>query len=61
MLQTHDLAVCWAIQGEKTDAAGAPDYCIYARRSFHGLFVWDGVKMIGNYSFDDVESNDEDS
>lgn len=61
VLQAHDLAVCWAIQGEKTDAAGAPDYGIHARRSFHGLFVWDGVKMIGNYSFDDVESNDEDS
>ena len=61
VFQTHDLAVCWAIQGEKIDAAGSPNYGVHARRSFHGLFIWDGVKMSGNYSFDEVESSDEDS
>lgn len=60
VLQTHDLAVCWAIQGEKIDAEGAPDYRVNARRSFHGLFIWDGVRMIGNFSFDEIELSDED-
>lgn len=60
MLQAHDLAVCWAIQGEKTDAAGSPNYGVHARRSFHGLFIWDGVRMTGSYSFDEIESSDED-
>lgn len=61
VLQTHDLAVCWAVQGEKIDAKGSPDYRVNARRPFHGLFIWDGVKMIGNYSFDEIESSEEDS
>lgn len=59
VLQTHDLAIGWAVQGEKIDAKGSPDYRVNARRSFHGLFIWDGVKMIGNYSFDEIESSDE--
>ncbi|WP_194273463.1 AVAST type 2 anti-phage system protein Avs2 [Alcaligenes faecalis] len=58
VLQAHDLVVCWVIQGEKTDAEGSPDYHINARRSFHGLFVWDGVNVSGNYSFDEIESYD---
>lgn len=61
VLQAHDLAVCWAIQGEKTDAAGAPDYDIHARRSFHGIVIWDGVKVTGKYLFDEIESGDGDS
>ncbi|MBJ9939654.1 NACHT domain-containing protein [Burkholderia multivorans] len=60
VLQTHDLAVCWAIQGEKIDAEGSPDYHVNARRSFYGLIIWDGMKMIGRYSFDEMESSDED-
>ncbi|MEM5431832.1 AVAST type 2 anti-phage system protein Avs2 [Cupriavidus oxalaticus] len=60
VLQTHDLAVCWAIQGEKTDAEGSPDYHLNASRSFYGLFIWDGVRMIGRYSFNEIESFDED-
>ncbi|MES2190171.1 MAG: AVAST type 2 anti-phage system protein Avs2 [Pseudomonadota bacterium] len=59
VLDAHDLAVCWAIQGEKTDAAGAPNYDIHARRSFSGLFVWDGLTMTGQYSFDKIELADE--
>nr|WP_057927205.1 AVAST type 2 anti-phage system protein Avs2 [Burkholderia ambifaria] len=61
LLQTHDLAVCWVIQGEKIDAAGSPNYRVHARRSFHGVFIWDGVKMVGSYSFDEIELSDEDS
>jgi len=61
MLQTHDLAVCWVIQGEKIDAGGSPDYRLNARRSFHGLFIWDGARVIGDYSFDEIESSNEDS
>ena len=59
VLDTHDLVVCWAIQGEKTDAGGAPNYDIHARRSFSGLFVWDGLTMTGQYSFEKIESPDE--
>ncbi|VWD64108.1 AAA ATPase [Burkholderia lata] len=60
VLQTHDLAVCWAIQGEKIDAEGSPDYRVNARRSFYGLFIWDGVNMAGRYWFGEIESSDED-
>lgn len=60
VLEINDLAVCWAIQGEKIDAEGAPNYRINARRAFHGLFIWDGVKLKGSYSFGDIESSDED-
>ncbi|MEQ5842989.1 NACHT domain-containing protein [Paraburkholderia acidicola] len=56
LLRTHDLAVCWVIQGEKVDAAGSPNYRVHARRSFHGVFIWDGVEMRGDYSFDKIES-----
>jgi hypothetical protein len=60
MLQVHEMAVCWVVQGEKTDAAGSPDYRVHARRPFHGLFVWDGKTMAGRYSFEEVECFDED-
>ncbi|MFV8598104.1 AVAST type 2 anti-phage system protein Avs2 [Ralstonia pseudosolanacearum] len=60
VLQAHDLAVCWAIQGEKIDAEGSPDYHVNARRSFRGLFIWDGMNMIGRYSFGEIESPGED-
>jgi hypothetical protein len=60
LLQAHGLAVCWAIHGEKVDAEGAPDYHVNARRPFHGLFIWDGAKMIGCYSFGETESSDAD-
>ncbi len=59
VLQTYDLAVCWAIQGEKIDAEGSPDYHVNARRSFYGLFIWDGVKMTGAYSFGEIESSND--
>ncbi len=58
ILIAHDLVVCWAIQGEKTDAEGAPDYDVNARRSFSGLFIWDGVTIEGQYSFEQVEFKD---
>ena len=56
LLRIHDLAVCWVIQGEKVDATGSPNYRVHARRSFHGVFIWDGVEMSGDYSFDKIES-----
>jgi len=59
VLEINDLAVCWAIQGEKIDAEGAPNYRINARRAFHGFFIWDGVKLNGSYSFGEIESSDE--
>lgn len=61
VLQSHGLAVCWIIQGEKFDAEVEPNYRINARRSFHGLYVWDGMKLTGSYSFGEVELSDEDS
>lgn len=60
-LQEQDLVVCWMVQGEKTDAAGAPNYRAQARRSFHGVFIWDGETMTGDYVFDALESHEEDS
>lgn len=56
LLQNQNLVVVWAVQGEKTDAAGSPNYQLLARRAFHGVFVWDGKTMTGEYSFGDVES-----
>lgn len=55
LMHTHDLAVCWAVHGEKMDAAGAPDYRATARRSFQGLFFWNGAEVRGHYDFDKVE------
>jgi hypothetical protein len=54
-MRTHDLVVCWAVHGEKMDAAGAPDYRPTARRSFHGLFFWSGAEVRGQYNFDKIE------
>jgi hypothetical protein len=56
LLQAEDLVVCWVIHGEKIDAEGAPDYHVKARRSFHGIFFWDGIEVLGKYSFDKLES-----
>lgn len=56
VLRDHELAVCWFVHGEMTDAAGAPHYDIHARRSFEGIFTWDGVSFTGKYSFGKVES-----
>ncbi|WP_338640917.1 AVAST type 2 anti-phage system protein Avs2 [Burkholderia pyrrocinia] len=60
LLQTHELAICWVVHGEKTDAAGSPSYNVHARRAFHGIFIWDGAKISGNYAFDEIESFDDD-
>ncbi len=54
-MDRNELALCWVIHGEKTEAHGAPDYGIKARRSFYGVFLWDGHKVSGAYSFDAVE------
>ncbi|MFM0131247.1 AVAST type 2 anti-phage system protein Avs2 [Paraburkholderia sediminicola] len=56
LLQAEDLVVCWVIHGEKIDADGAPDYRVKARGSFHGIFFWDGIEVVGKYSFDKLES-----
>lgn len=58
LLRQHDLLACWIIHGEKVDAEGAPDYGIKARRSFDGVFLWDGQDMSGSYVFDKVELQD---
>ena len=58
VLRRHDLLACWILQGEKVDAEGAPDYGIQARRSFDGVFVWDGQGISGSYAFDRVEDPD---
>ena len=55
VLQRHDLLVCWVVHGEKVDAEGAPDYDINARRPYQGVFLWDGQRTSGAYSFDDIE------
>lgn len=55
VMRTHDLVVCWAVHGEKMDAAGAPNYRPIARRSFHGLFFWNGAQVDGRYSFEKPE------
>jgi hypothetical protein len=55
LMRSHDLVVCWTVHGEKMDAAGAPDYRPTARRSFHGLFYWNGAEVQGQYTFDKVE------
>jgi hypothetical protein len=56
ILRRHDMLVCWVIHGEKVDAEGAPDYGINARRSFNGVFLWDGQDVSGSYVFDSVET-----
>lgn len=60
VLAARGLVVCWVIQGEKIDAAGAPDYRVRARRPFSGLVSWDGKRISGSVSFDVVESTGED-
>lgn len=55
LMRVNDLVVCWAVHGEKMDAAGAPDYRATARRSFDGLFFWSGGKIEGEYTFDKLE------
>jgi hypothetical protein len=50
--------VCWFIHGEKLDAEGAPDYSVTARRSFQGIFLWEGGEARGSYSFDPIETPD---
>lgn len=55
VMRAHDLVVCWAVHGEKMDAAGAPDYRPKARRAFYGLFFWSGGDVEGHYTFDDLE------
>jgi len=60
ILWHHDLLVCWVIHGEKLDAGGAPDYSVKARRSFQGIFLWDGSEVRGSYSFEAVETPDRD-
>lgn len=55
LLRHHDLLACWIIHGEKVDAEGAPDYGMKARRSFDGVFLWDGQDVSGSYAFDKVE------
>lgn len=59
-LRRNDLLVCWVVHGEKLDAAGAPDYKVKARRSFQGVFLWDGKKVRGSYAFDAIETLDPD-
>lgn len=60
VMSAHDLVVCWAIHGEKMDAAGAPDYRPIARRAFHGLFFWRGAQVEGQYCFEKPEFSAED-
>lgn len=60
VMRTHDLVVCWAVHGEKMDAAGSPSYRPIARRSFHGLFFWSGTQVDGQYSFEKPELSAED-
>ncbi|MBL8475058.1 MAG: ATP-binding protein [Methyloversatilis sp.] len=55
LMHANDLVVCWAVHGEKMDAAGAPDYRPMARRSFDGLFFWNGGEVEGEYTFDTLE------
>jgi hypothetical protein len=55
LMRTHDLVVCWVVRGEKMDAAGAPDYRPTARRSFDGLFFWNGAEVRGQFNYDKVE------
>lgn len=61
LLQERGLVVCWVVEGEKIDAAGAPEYEVRARRSFGGLVSWDGRKISGGVSFEAVEYPDEDN
>ncbi|MEG0557776.1 MAG: hypothetical protein RR574_15130, partial [Comamonas sp.] len=58
LLQARGLVVCWVVQGEKIDAAGAPEYGFRARRSFGGLVCWDGREISGGVSFEAVEGSD---
>jgi hypothetical protein len=60
VLRQHDLLVCWVVHGEKLDAAGAPNYGVKARRSFQGIFLWDGKKVSGTYAFEAIETPDPD-
>lgn len=55
VMRAHDLVVCWAVHGEKMDAAGAPNYRPMARRAFYGLFFWSGGDVQGHYIFDELE------
>lgn len=55
LMRCHDLVVCWRVYGEKLDAAGAPSYEFSARRTFAGLFSWDGTEVRGRYFFGAVE------
>ena len=58
LLQARGLVVCWVVQGEKIDAAGAPEYGVRARRSFGGLVCWNGREISGGVSFEAVEGSD---
>lgn len=55
LMRANDLVVFWAVNGEKMDAEGAPEYRPTARRSFDGVFIWNGGDVEGEYTFDKLE------
>jgi hypothetical protein len=61
VLRQNDLLVGWVIHGEKLEAEGVPNYSVKARRSFQGIFLWDGKTVSGAYTFEAVETPDLDA
>lgn len=57
LLKARVLVVCWAVPGEKIDAAGAPEYGVLVCRSFGGLVCWDESRISGRVSFEAVEGS----
>jgi hypothetical protein len=41
--------------GWRRTAEGAPDYTVKARRSFHGVSLWDSHEIKGEFVFDKLE------